>query len=403
MASVAKRTWTYKGAEKTAWVVRYVDRGGRHRSRQFDMKKQADTYKREVENELDAGSHVARRDSRTVRDLCAEFAEDVERRFSDGKIGRGYVVLVRNTLKYVTPVLGTVLVRDMTWQDVERLSISLRTTLTRYGRPLTRSTQSNIITLFGTVVGYAVRRGYAARNVVPDAQREIGPAAVPAIDKFSRDEVRALLTALETPPPGTHRRVQAQLKAAVYLAVVCGLRRGEIMGLTLSHIDFSAGVVHVRQALDAWDNVKAPKTSAGVRSVPLPLPVAQAILDYLPMAETDHRGLIFRGRGGEPWYSASWTKVWHALLLRSGFAPKQEGDWRHFHALRHFAGSAWLEAGVPLAEVSKLMGHAHMGVTAQVYAHAIVGTLERAKEIGNVAASLLPAPRPIAQGLRIAA
>lgn len=402
MASVAKRKWTYRGAPREAWVVRYVDRGGVHRSRQFERQKEAIAFRREVENELDAGTHIAQRASRTVLDLCIEFAADVDRRVADGVVGRGYANLVRTSLRYVTPEIGNILVRDLTWQDVERMAVALRTKRSRYNRPLTPSTRSNIVTLFGTVMGFAVRRGYAARNVVPDAVREIGPAAIAPIDKFSRTEVRALLTALEARPPGSQVRVQAQLKAVVYLGVVCGLRRGEIMALTVAHLDFDAGVVRVRQALDGFDKVKAPKTSAGVRDVPMPQPVIDVVQAYLAHAEPDARGLVFRGRGGEPWYSASWTKVWHALLLRAGFPPRQDGDWRHFHALRHFAGSAWLEAGVPLAEVSRLMGHADVSITARVYAHAIVGTLERSQELSRVAASLLPAPS-IAQGLRIAA
>lgn len=401
MASVAKRKWTHNGVEKEAWVVRYLDRGGKHRSKQFEKKKLADEHKRLVENELDAGTHVAQRDSRTIADLIAEFQEDVARRLSDGRVGQGYVNLTRQTMRYVTPKLGHVLARDLRWQDVEALHELLRRETTRFNRPLTRRSIRNILTLFGTVVAYGVRRGYAARNVVPDAFREIGAAKPEAIETFSRDEIRQLLTTLETQPPSTQDRPQRQIKAMVYLATACGLRRGEIFGLTAAHFDFEGGVVHVRQALDAWDGVKEPKTKAGVRSVPLPGPVAAVMRSYMAIAVTDARGLLFRGRTGGPFYAASFNKVWHALLLRAGFPPRRDGDWRHFHALRHFAGSAWLAAGVPLAEVSKLMGHAHVGVTAEVYSHAIVGTLERSAEINAATCALLPAP--IAQELRNAA
>lgn len=41
------------------------------------------------------------------------------------------------------------------------------------------------------------------------------------------------------------------------------------------------------------------------------------------------------------------------------------------HSLRHCWVSHVLAAGIPLAEVSKLAGHANVAITAEVYAHAV--------------------------------
>ena len=77
MASVAKRKWTYQGKAREAWVVRYKDRGGAHRSRQFDLKKDADAYKRKVENELEAGTHVALGQTLTIAALYDRYEAHV--------------------------------------------------------------------------------------------------------------------------------------------------------------------------------------------------------------------------------------------------------------------------------------------------------------------------------------
>src|SRR5687768_15655825 len=98
MASVAKRKWTHKGSSREAWVVRYKDKSGAHRSRQFDLKKDADAYKREVENEMDAGTHIARRNSRTVAAAIDDYLADIERRYRENKVGRQYVNVARNNL-----------------------------------------------------------------------------------------------------------------------------------------------------------------------------------------------------------------------------------------------------------------------------------------------------------------
>jgi Phage integrase family len=44
------------------------------------------------------------------------------------------------------------------------------------------------------------------------------------------------------------------------------------------------------------------------------------------------------------------------------------------HDLRHTAGSHLLAEGVPLAEVSQILGHANPAITARQYAHAVKRT-----------------------------
>ena len=79
MASVTKREWTSpKGEPKSAWVVRYTDRGGRQRSRQFEKKKQADTYRIKIEGDLLHGVLMPEAEVRTLKDVATEFMRDME-------------------------------------------------------------------------------------------------------------------------------------------------------------------------------------------------------------------------------------------------------------------------------------------------------------------------------------
>jgi integrase len=59
------------------------------------------------------------------------------------------------------------------------------------------------------------------------------------------------------------------------------------------------------------------------------------------------------------------------LGARWGRACKRAGVDCHLHALRHFAVSAWLEAGVPLALASRQAGHARQSTTANIYSHVL--------------------------------
>lgn len=398
MASVAKRTWTYKGEARTAWVVRYKDKGGAHRSRQFDLKKDADRYRTKVEGELATGSHIAH-SARTVSDLIREFQDRTDDKITRGERGRGYRASLAMLARHAGPKIGNIRLTDLRWQDVEAWGEGLRKSESRFGRTLSITTVRNLLGSFSTVLNYGVRRGYLARNIVPDASRELELPPSAKIVPFTLAEMQALIAGIEVRPKFKPARSQAMMRAMVYLAAVCGLRRGEIFALTWD--SFAGGVVQVRRSMTQHGVLKAPKTNAGVRDVPLPAPVVAALEAWRPFSLPNPEGLVFTGRGGERIsVSTFYIAIWRPCLEAAGLAPETPGeDWRHFHALRHFAGSAWLAAGVPLTEVSVLMGHADPGVTARVYAHAIVGPQHRVAELAGCAANIMaPPPLQLAQG-----
>lgn len=121
MASVSKREWTHKGEAKSAWVVRYKDAGGAHRSRQFDRKKDADAFRVKTEVELEKGLHLPRGATITVAQLADEFIRYAKQRHRDGRrMGHSYLQHIRIFLtKHVVSKLGARLLTELTWQEVE--------------------------------------------------------------------------------------------------------------------------------------------------------------------------------------------------------------------------------------------------------------------------------------------
>ena len=65
----------------------------------------------------------------------------------------------------------------------------------------------------------------------------------------------------------------------------------------------------------------------------------------------------------------------HALLEAAGL-PRVR-----FHDLRHSAASLLIAAGVELAEVSKLLGHSELRVTADLYRHLQKQTAAKAARV----------------------
>ncbi|MFE6848023.1 tyrosine-type recombinase/integrase [Streptomyces sp. NPDC057686] len=73
--------------------------------------------------------------------------------------------------------------------------------------------------------------------------------------------------------------------------------------------------------------------------------------------------LVFTTAVGSPLDPANVTRYFRGLLDRAGIRRIR------FHDLRHTTATLLLEQGIDLVVIKELLGHAHIGVTAGVYAH----------------------------------
>src|SRR5919197_5488015 len=89
--------------------------------------------------------------------------------------------------------------------------------------------------------------------------------------------------------------------------------------------------------------------------------------------------LVFTTPLGTPMDASSIVHAYHAATDRLGL-PR-----RPWHSLRHFAATAMLEAGADLYTVSRMLGHASISTTANVYGHITPATLRRSAELMDAA------------------
>lgn len=80
-------------------------------------------------------------------------------------------------------------------------------------------------------------------------------------------------------------------------------------------------------------------------------------------AEWQHNGHVFTAPQGRVIDPTNLTRTFTTLLRKAGLRRIR------FHDLRHSTATLLLEQGVELVVIKELLGHAHIGVTATVYAH----------------------------------
>lgn len=146
------------------------------------------------------------------------------------------------------------------------------------------------------------------------------------------------------------------------IALVTGLRRGELMGLHLE--DYEHPSIRVVRSLKRhkgeWITTDGKSTSSH-RSVVVPGNYALA-LDQHVQRKTEGP-YIFSQPNGEPFAQWNLQRI-HRRVLKKAKLP----DMR-FHDLRHSHAVMCLENGVPMKAIQTRLGHSSYQITADTYSH----------------------------------
>jgi integrase len=187
----------------------------------------------------------------------------------------------------------------------------------------------------------------------------------------------------------------------IALANATGMRRGELLALEWTDLDWDKGTVEVSKSLEETKHglrIKAPK-SGEPRKHPLPVPAK--VLDILrdhKREQDQHRALygpdyadknlIFCRPDGHYYNPDKLGRRIVAAMKRAGLGGVS------LHSLRHSHTSELLSNGVPITAVAERLGHASPNVTLSIYSHALPADNEAAARLWNDAmADVLEASR----------
>ena len=160
------------------------------------------------------------------------------------------------------------------------------------------------------------------------------------------------------------------------LALLTGMRRGELLGLKWEDVNLDQGTLAVRRTLSrgkggSWE-LGQPKTAAGRRSIALPESCVATLRKQRSHQNTERLRLgelwedqdfVFANRTGGPLHVNSMNLQFKKLIKASGL-PKIR-----FHDLRHTSATLLLGQGVHPKIVQERLGHADISMTLNRYSH----------------------------------
>jgi len=290
-----------------------------------------------------------------------------------------YVELLNNQL---APHIGSKLLQKLKVADIEAWHSTLRVSGRKDGKGGVSSlTIKHCHALLAKALKDAGKHDLVARNVAVDQ----GTPKVQSkeVKILSSDQIRHLLAKL-----AGHK-----MNAPVIVAIFCGVRRGELLGLHWHDVDFDTKSLHIRTSLDETKaggiKLKPPKTKAGIRDIALPDIVVGALREYrkalleqrlaLGLGKPDGAAFVFADLDDGPRSPRIFSAEWSTLARSIGLGGIG------LHRLRHTHASQLIASGLDVVIVSKRLGHSNPAVTLRIYAHMFAARDDKAADAINAA------------------
>ena len=184
------------------------------------------------------------------------------------------------------------------------------------------------------------------------------------VTPFSPEQVQVLLDAAHGD----------RLEALFIVALHTGLRRGEVLALKWTDVDFETGKLSVQRSLAADGTLNPPKRKSSKRTVRLTTGAVEALKQH-KAAQNEERlrlgslwqdhGLVFPNSVGRPMNGSNlYNRNWKSLLRRAGLPHSFT-----FHTLRHTFATTLLRQNVNPKIVQEALGHATITQTMDTYSH----------------------------------
>ena len=267
--------------------------------------------------------------------------------------------------RHIGPLIGNQRIQDICRADIYKLMADIAAGKTAVdvrtgprGRAIVtggKVTANNVAALLSTIYNFAIERGLTLENPVKGVKRYPSTKRERFLSKQEFEALGKVLELVES------RGVNPYAIAIIRLLALTGARCGEITNLLWEEVDFERNMLRLKDS----------KTGAKVIFLP-----SQAVDIIAGQPRLEGCAYVFPGTDGKAPYKGV-PKIWRRIRFLANLRDVRLHDLRHSHA------SVAAAQGVPLAVISRVLGHKRSATTER-YAHLCDDPVRASTEaIGN--------------------
>lgn len=299
----------------------------------------------------------------TVEELVTSYIDHCKVLGAKDTTIHGYETAKKRIIKQFGDVLAT----DLTAYQVENFISSM-------AKKYQPKTIGNTIGLLSAAYERAVRTGQLKSN--PATQVALPKQKQKEVDIFTEEEVLKFLDEL--------KNERLDFSVGFRLALLCGLRRSEILGLREEHINIPFKVISIsetRHRVGTDEVIQDTKSENSYRTLALPDTLIDDISELieehhtLPYVKSDY---LIQDGFGQPLNPSTFSNRIYKIEKRAGL-PRVS-----LHDLRHTFASMLNNAQIDIARISKELGHSRISTTFDLYTHVFGGVSASSRGIANV-------------------
>jgi integrase len=347
---------------REAWIVDYFNGPDRH-MRTFAKKKEADAYHATVSVAVANGTHTAPSKSITLADAAKLWLDFVADRGRERSTLAFYEQHVRI---HINQRLGRYKLAALAAPNVEGFCDDL------IASGVSKPTARKVLTTLKSILRYAQRHGKVAQNVALavkiERDRRHEKKLVVGEDIPTREDIRRLIDAAPN----------LRIRTVLFVAAFGGLRASEIRGLRWADVDLKSkqATITVGQRADRYGTIGSTKSATSRRTIPIAGMVANTLKEWRLQCPHSGLDLVFPTAAGEVQSLTNMSaQVLEKPQRQIGMVDAKGKPKYAIHALRHYYASWCInrkaDGGLelPPKNVSVMLGHSSVGITADRYGH----------------------------------
>lgn len=339
MASIHKRTWKNKSGKHTAYEITYVLDGKQYKKggyaslidAQIDLPNVVMDCSTDIRfialKELFITRHCALH--------CKQSTIDLYKRYCDLHLQSLYKKEAR----------------EINHKDIEALIFELK------NKGLSNLSINKIIQLVKAIYNYGIEIKAVSNNPILKSYRL--KEEKKQMNVLTESEINLFLN--------TAKEKNLKIYTFLTTAVYTGMRRGELLALEWSDIDFKNQRILVNKQL--YKKKATPPKNNKHRYIDIPTSLIEILKEY-KQSQTILSKIVFCNKTGQYLHPSIMERRYFCATLNKVNKQLSEEDKINlrFHDLRHTYATLLLSKGVPIKYVQEQLGHSSAKMTLDVYA-----------------------------------